>query len=119
MKKIFFSPFVFIQLKGSAQIDSAPVYPLITHDPYFSAWSFSDTLRSTPTKHWTGTDHALTGIIKVDNKFYRFMGNKGATYETVLPLSDEQVYETKHTETHPAGEWMKPAFNDGEWQEVK
>ncbi len=114
MKKMFFSLFVLIQLKGSAQIDRAPAYPLITHDRYFSAWSFSDTLTRTATKYWKGTDHALTGIIKVDNKFYRFMGNKVVTYETVLPACDEQVYETKYTETQPAGEWMKPAFNDRE-----
>ena len=118
MNKMFFSRFVLIQLKGSAQIDRAPAYSLITHDPYFSAWSFSDTLTSTLTKHWTGTDHALTRILKVDNKFYRFTGNKGVIYETVLPACDERVYETKYTETQPAGEWMKPAFNDREWQEA-
>ena len=119
MKKILFSFFILIQLGGWSQIDRAPAYPLITHDPYFSIWSFSDTLTATPTKHWTGTDHPLVGIIKVDNRFYRFMGNKSVRYESLVPTSEEQVYETKYTESEPAADWMKPAFNDHVWQTGK
>lgn len=54
----------------------ASAYPLITHDPYFSIWSFGDTLNKTVTKHWTGTDHSLTGMLKVDGKVYRFLGKE-------------------------------------------
>ena len=49
----------------SAQ-DQAPAYSLITHDSYFSIWSFSDTLNNQNTKHWTGAENALHGEIKVD-----------------------------------------------------
>lgn len=116
MKKLLFLLFIVLQVKTWAQFDKAPAYPLIAHDPYFSIWSFSDTLNSTPTKHWTGTDHALTGILKVDKKLYRFMGNKSAVYKTVLPASDEEIYAPKYSETQPAAEWMQPSFNDEQWQ---
>ncbi|MBC7925452.1 MAG: DUF4965 domain-containing protein, partial [Bryobacteraceae bacterium] len=51
-----------------------PATPLVTHDPYFSIWSFSDRLTEAATRHWTGADHGLTGILRIDGKPYRFMG---------------------------------------------
>ncbi len=74
MKKIFLLILIIVSTRMWAQSDKAPAYPLITHDPYFSIWSFSDTLTSTPTKHWTGADQPLTGLVKVDGKLLSLHG---------------------------------------------
>ena len=49
--------------------------PLITHDPYFSAWSPSDKLYESNTMHWCGKPYIMTGHIIIDGKPFRFMGN--------------------------------------------
>ena len=48
--------------------------PLVTVDPYFNIWSFSDHLYDDTPRHWTGHQNSMTGIIRVDGKNYRFMG---------------------------------------------
>lgn len=119
MKKIFLLVLIIVSTKMWAQSDKAPAYPLITHDPYFSIWSFSDTLTSTPTKHWTGADQPLTGLVKVDGKLFRFMGNKSIAYQMVIPTSEEKTYDTKYTEAEPSGDWMRTSFNDQPWKSGK
>ena len=51
----------------------APAYPLVTIDPYTSAWSETDQLFDSPVRHWTGKTHSLIGAIRVDGQVYRFM----------------------------------------------
>ncbi len=93
----------------------APAYPLITHDPYFSIWSFTDELTGSPTKHWTGEDHSIQGIIKVDGKFFRVMGRETKHYQVVLPASDEKVYSARYTFADPGKDWYKESFSDSNW----
>ena len=107
---------VLLSFQAQAQNQKAPAYPLITHDPYFSIWSFTDSLAASPTVHWTGTPHALVGLVKVDGKVYHFLGELEGRYQAVLPTSDEDDYSIQYTETKPAENWTAPAFNDKGWQ---
>jgi len=74
--KAVIGTFLILSYSGfvTAQVSKAPAYPLITHSPYFSIWSFSDTLNNQNTKHWTGAENALNGQIRVDGVVYSIIG---------------------------------------------
>lgn len=117
MNKILFAVLcIFCINTASAQKLRAPAYPLISHDPYFSIWSFTDELNASPTKHWTGREQSMIGILKVDGKFYRFLGDAEKTYDAILPASDESLYEVSYTETRPEGDWTAISYKADNWQ---
>lgn len=103
-------------LAVSAQQRKAPAYPLVTQDPYFSIWSFSDQLNASPTKHWTGASQGLSGLIKVEGKVYSFLGTAEKHFEVLLPTAEDQRYTAKYTESAPAAGWEKADYNDKDWK---
>ncbi|MGC8783987.1 MAG: glutaminase domain-containing protein [Armatimonadota bacterium] len=79
---------------GSVEGEKAlrpPAVPLVTHDPYFSVWSMTDRLTEGWSKHWTGANHALCGIARIDGKPYRFMGIRP---EDVPPMNQTRLQVT-------------------------
>jgi Glutaminase A six helical-hairpin domain/Domain of unknown function (DUF5127)/Domain of unknown function (DUF4964) len=110
----------FLFLISSAQVNKAPAYPLVVHDPYFSIWSFTDKLNESTTKHWTGKDNSLIGLLSVDDEFYKFLGEPQRELKTIMPLSDTQVYNCQFTESKPAAaDWTAIDYDDSKWQTGK
>ena len=72
----------------------APAYPLITIDPYTSAWSSTDNLYDSQVIHWTEKDFPLTGILTVDGTDYRFMGVSDIEQTATQHLVDVQATRT-------------------------
>lgn len=86
--------------QGRSRPFRPPAVPLVTHDPYFSVWSSSDELNADWPRHWTGTIHAMAGMLRVDGEPFRFMGlapDGIATARqvnlTVLPTRTIYVFE--------------------------
>ena len=118
-KLVLLFTFHFLLLNSFSQVNKAPAYPLVVHDPYFSIWSFSDKLNESTTKHWTGKDHSLMGIVNVDGKLYKFLGDFPRELKAILPDSDLQPYDCQFTETKPVGDWTSSEYDDSKWKTGK
>lgn len=95
----------------------ASAYPLVTLDPYTSMWSFTDRLYDAPTKHWTGKDFSLIGVLKIDGEAYRFMGDEELELLPVVKTSEQGDWTGKYTTLKPAAGWEKAGFNETGWKE--
>jgi hypothetical protein len=70
-----------------------PAVPLVACDPYFSIWSEADKLTDKATTHWTGKPNRLTGLVRVDGKAFRILG------EGTLPPLPQTSVEVLPTRT--------------------
>jgi hypothetical protein len=95
----------------------APATPLVAHDPYFSIWSMTDRLTDSSTRHWTGTRQPLNGLVRVDAKTYRYLGDANGEVPA-LEETHREVTPTRTIVTMQSPEielkltFLTPAFPD-------
>lgn len=97
----------------------APAVPLVTIDPYTSAWSFADRLNEGSPRHWTGKELPMLGAIRVDGTSYRFMGMDNVVVRPVIPMASGGAWEGLYTETSPGNSWMLPGYEPKGWKKGK
>ena len=93
----------------------APAYPLITIDPYTSAWSAADNLYDAPVTHWTGAEHHLLGVVTVDGVPYRFLGQAPVEKKFIARMSDKTGWQASYTLAEPSGNWTEIGYDDSNW----
>ncbi|MES2446109.1 MAG: DUF4965 domain-containing protein [Bacteroidota bacterium] len=97
--------------------DIAPAYPLITHDSYFSIWSFGGSLNTSSTKHWTGKEQSLLGILNVDGKNYRFLGAESKNYKDILATAEDAPHSVSYSlDQQNEKDWFNANFKDANWK---
>ena len=122
MKRLFFAIAALAAMVGCSAPEQvkndlrAPAYPLITIDPYTSAWSGADNLYDRQVMHWTEKDFPLLGVIKVDGKPYRFMGVEDDMLTPIAAIGYDIPWEATYTLNKPTGDWTAINYNDSKWQ---
>jgi hypothetical protein len=77
-----------------------PAVPLVVNDPYFSVWSMADKLTDAPVKHWTETPQPMTGLIRIDDKTFRWMGGQPLQRPRLAPIEAMQQLALEVTPLH-------------------
>jgi len=116
MKKSIVALLSLFSISTQAQQLRPPAVPLIANDPYFSIWSVTDKANESVTRHWTGKNHSLQGIVEVDGKAFQFLGMPKINYKTYATTAAEKVYQAKYTLDKPAAGWEKESFDDNAWK---
>ncbi len=105
----------FVNAQDSVPNLRAPATPLIVHDPYFSVWSMSDLLTDSSTRHWTGVRQSLNGLIRIDTKTYRYLGDADGdipamteTHREITPTRTMVILESPEIELKLT--FLTPAF---------
>ena len=80
-----------------ARLRQEPVsaYPLLNHDTHFCVLSIKYKLNTSSTQHWTGKDHSLEGILKVDDKFYCLQSKSESISNIRLSAKYNKPYQAK------------------------
>lgn len=97
----------------------APATPLVTIDPYTSAWSFADRLNEESVRHWTGRNFPLLGSLRVDGVSYRFMGTDKVEVTPVVGTAASGLWEAAYTFGEPEGEWTAVDYEAKGWKTGK
>ena len=92
-----------------------PATPLIAHNPYFSIWSTTDKLTDSPTRHWTGHPQPLMGLVRIDQKCFRIIGDEPGslpaleqTSAVLTPLHSQYTFQGQGVEIQLS--FFTPAF---------
>jgi hypothetical protein len=76
-------------------------------------------LNESTTRHWTGTNNALIGIIKVDGIPYRFLGENTTPSTKIISSGEDMPADCKFVEEIPSANWYENSYNDQHWKNGK
>ena len=118
-KQLAIIGFVFFVSATYAQIHKMPAYPLVTHNPYFSIWSFSDEVQKSTTRHWSGYDQGLIAYAKVDGVQYQILGDMQLPSSPIAPVGEGGPVNCLYTFETPAAGWQQEKFETSNWKAGK
>jgi hypothetical protein len=110
---------IFLFCASMAQIHKMPAYPLVTHNPYFSIWSFSDEVQKSTTRHWTGYDQGLIAYAKVDGVQYKILGDMQLPSTPIAAVGEEGPVNCLYTFETPGAGWNQEKFETTNWKTGK